>query len=112
ARRLAAAAPHSTRARRRAGGADRRMGGQARAGAGIDDRGGPSDRDAFHIPALARLSLDLIRAARVAAPPPSLHLALSSTFKWGRSDAQFGHVGSIGGGRSCAGAGPCRSVAG
>ena len=50
-------------ARRRAGGADRRIGGQARAGAGIDDRGGPSDRDAFHIPALARLPLDLIRRA-------------------------------------------------
>ena len=48
-------------ARRRAGGADRRIGGQARAGAGIDDRGGHADRDALRIPALARLRLDLSR---------------------------------------------------
>ena len=75
ARRLTAAAPRSTRARRRAGRAVRRMGGQARAGAGFDDRGGRSDRDALRIPALARLPLDLIRGARVAASRRSVQMA-------------------------------------
>jgi Sulfite exporter TauE/SafE len=58
-RRLTAGAAHSTRARRRAGGTVRRMGGQARAGSGIDDGSGRTDRDALYSSALARLPIDL-----------------------------------------------------
>src|SRR5262249_22311343 len=36
------------------------------------------------------------RGVRVAGTRPSVQMALASTFEWGRSDAHFGHVGSIG----------------